>query len=65
MARPCENQVRRIAGVVVAVGALLGFLWTPWAFIIPAFAGLNLLQSSFTGLCPAEWLLPACGTASN
>ena len=32
----------------------------PWLVGIAAFAGLNLLQSSFTGVCPAERLLPGC-----
>ena len=51
MTRQCEQRVRRLAGVV-----------SPWFLAIAAFAGLNLLQSSFTGICPAEWFMPGCET---
>jgi len=28
-------------------------LHSPWWLLLPAFAGLNLIQASFTGFCPA------------
>jgi hypothetical protein len=49
-----ERPVRRLAGTLVLVGLVLGLLVNPWFFVIVGFVGLNLLQSSFTGFCPAE-----------
>ncbi|WP_255568379.1 DUF2892 domain-containing protein [Salinarchaeum sp. IM2453] len=56
----CESQVRLMAGIVVTAGLILGIFWNQWALVVPAFAGLNLFQSSITGVCPAEWFLPGC-----
>jgi hypothetical protein len=49
-----ERFVRRLAGAVVLVGFLLGWFVNEWFFLVDAFAGANLLQSSFTGFCPPE-----------
>lgn len=46
--------VRRLAGIVVLTGLLGGYFITEYMYLITAFAGLNLLQSSFTGICPPE-----------
>jgi hypothetical protein len=47
-----KNFVRMFAGIVITAGFLLGWFVNKWFFLIDAFAGLNLLQSSFTGFCP-------------
>ena len=49
-----RDFVRRLAGLVVLLGLGLGFFVSDWLYLITAFAGLNLLQSSFTGICPPE-----------
>lgn len=49
-----ERFVRRLAGTVVLVGFLLGWFVNEWFFLLDAFAGANLLQSSFSGFCPPE-----------
>ena len=46
--------IRRLAGTVIFTGFLLGWFINEWFYLIDAFAGLNLLQSSFTGFCPPE-----------
>jgi hypothetical protein len=56
----CHFQVRRLGGTVVLIGLVLGVLVNQWFLAISAFAGLNLLQSSFTDFCPAEYFLPGC-----
>lgn len=61
MANSCENRVRRLAGTVVLTGIGLGIAVNRWFFLLSVFAGANLLQSSFTGVCPAERLLSRCG----
>ena len=46
--------VRRLAGTIILTGFLLGWFVNEWFYLIDLFAGLNLLQSSFTGFCPPE-----------
>ena len=47
-----EPTLRVIAGVVVLASLGLGHLALPYWHLLTAFAGLNLLQSGFTGWCP-------------
>lgn len=47
-----EPTLRVIAGVVVLASLGLGYLVSPYWHLLTAFAGLNLLQSGFTGWCP-------------
>jgi hypothetical protein len=65
MSDTCHFQVRRLGGSVVLLGLLLGTFVDPWFLAISAFAGLNLVQSSFTDTCPAERFLPACGSEAD
>jgi hypothetical protein len=64
MAETCHFQVRRLGGTVVLFGVALGALVHPWFLVVAAFAGLNLVQSSFTDFCPAEYVLPGCGAGT-
>jgi len=48
-----DRAVLVFAGLVVLAGSLLASLHSPWWLLLPAFAGLNLIQSSFTSFCPA------------
>lgn len=56
-----ENGVRIMAGSMILLSVLLtqfvhpGFIW------LTVFVGLNLLQSAFTGICPAAFFLKKCG----
>jgi hypothetical protein len=61
MATKCESNVRRMAGIVVLAGLLGGWFITSWIYLLTAFAGVNLLQSSFTNICPAESILSRLG----
>ena len=56
-----DNVIRRFAGVFVILSVLLGWLVSPYFFLFTAFVGVNLLQSSFTGICPLEKILGAVG----
>lgn len=49
-----EKLVRIMAGTVTLTGLGLGFFVSPWGHLLTAFAGLNVLQSAFTGFCPPE-----------
>ena len=57
----CSNEthyiIRRVAGLVVLASLALGYWVSPWFFLVTAFTGLNLFQSSFTKWCPIEGIL--------
>ncbi|MGL4542022.1 MAG: YgaP family membrane protein [Polymorphobacter sp.] len=48
-----DRAVLLFAGFVVLLGIALSLLVHPWWLALSAFAGFNLIQSSFTGFCPA------------
>lgn len=54
MASQKERFVRAVAGTVVIIGFLLGWFVNDLFYLIHVFVGLNLLQSSVTGICPPE-----------
>ena len=56
-----EKLIRRFAGVFVLASLVLGWWVHPAWFAFTAFVGLNLLQSSFTNLCPLERILGRLG----
>jgi hypothetical protein len=39
----------------------LGYFVSPWWFLLTAFAGLNLMQASVTGFCPAAIVFKKLG----
>ena len=47
-----DRLVFRVAGVIVTVGTVLAYIHDPAWLALPAFAGLNMFQASFTGFCP-------------
>lgn len=49
-----ENAVRALAGSFVLASLALGYWVHPGFFVFTAFVGANLLQSAFTGICPAS-----------
>ena len=50
-----DEALRLLAGSVVLVSVLLGYLITPEWFLLTGFVGLNLIQSAFSKWCPAMW----------
>jgi hypothetical protein len=52
-----ELLIRRFAGVFVLFSIALGYWVHPAWLLFTAFVALNLLQSSFTNLCPLERML--------
>ena len=48
-----DRAVLAFAGMVVLVSVLLGWYFSPYWLLLTAFAGLNMVQSAFTGFCPA------------
>ena len=56
-----DNGVRVVAGTFVVVSLALGVWVNHNWFFFTAFVGLNLIQSAFTGFCPAAMLLKKLG----
>lgn len=58
----CDGVIiRRFAGAFVLLSLALGWFVHPAWFLFTAFVGANLLQSSFTKLCPLERILGRLG----
>jgi hypothetical protein len=53
------------AGLVVLVSLALARLEGPWWLLLTAFVGLNLIQASFTGFCPAAMIFKRLGVRTG
>lgn len=60
-----ERAVMAFAGTMVLLSLALTYFVSPWWMCLTAFVGLNLIQSSFTGFCPAAKILRALGVGRN
>ncbi len=56
-----ENGVRVMAGTMVLISVVLTWLHHQAWLLLGAFVGINLIQSAFTGFCPACIILKRCG----
>lgn len=56
-----DAAVLRFAGVMVLLSVVLTAYVSPLFVWFTVFIGLNLLQSSFTGVCPAAMVFRALG----
>mmetsp|Transcript_11094 Transcript_11094/g.68287 ORF Transcript_11094/g.68287 Transcript_11094/m.68287 type:complete len:89 (+) Transcript_11094:59-325(+) len=56
-----DDLVRLMAGTVVIVTAVLGWVVTNYVLIGTLFVGANLAQSAVTGICPPTMLLRKLG----
>ncbi|MCG6200114.1 YgaP family membrane protein [Psychromonas antarctica] len=59
-----ENGVRAMAGLMILLSVFLTQFVHPTFIWLTLFVGANLLQSAFTGICPAVFLLKKCGCKS-
>ncbi len=60
-----DRAVVSLAGTIILVSVLLGVLVSSWWLLLTALVGLNLLQSSFTGFCPAAVIFRRLGVSSG
>ena len=56
-----DKAVLAFAGLVVLLGLALGYMVSPYWYLLTAFAGLNMIQASFTGFCPAAIIFKKLG----
>lgn len=56
-----DRAVIGFAGLMVLLSLALAHFVSPWWLLLTGFVGLNLLQSAFTGFCPAAMMLRKAG----
>lgn len=60
-----DRAVFAFAGVMILLSVLLTQVVSPWFFLFTVFIGANLLQSAFTGFCPAAMIFRKLGVRSG
>jgi hypothetical protein len=56
-----ENAIRILAGTMVLLSLTLAHFVNPHFLWLAVFVGVNLIQSAFTGFCPAELIFRKLG----
>lgn len=60
-----DRAVLLMAGTMTLLSVLLAVTVSTWWLLLTAFVGLNLLQSSLTGFCPAALVFRRLGLPSG
>ena len=60
-----DRAVMAFAGVIILASVLLAIYVSPYWLALTGFVGLNLLQASFTGFCPAAMIFSKLGLRSG
>ena len=60
-----DRAVMMFAGFMVLLSLALGVYVSPWWYLLNAFVGLNLMQASVTGFCPAAIALRKFGVKAG
>ena len=60
-----DRVILMFAGFMVLVSVALGVYISPYWHLLTVFVGLNLIQSSFTGFCPADMIFKKLGVKSG
>ena len=56
-----SNAIQVFAGIMILVSLLLSYFVSPLFVWLTVFIGFNLIQSAFTGFCPAAMVLKKLG----
>ena len=56
-----DNGVRIVAGCLLLLSLILTTWVHPGFVLLSVFVGVNLIQSAFTGFCPAAMILKRIG----
>ncbi len=60
-----DRAIFAFAGIMILASVALVYFVSPWWLLLTTFVGLNLLQSSITGFCPAASLFRKLGLSSG
>lgn len=58
-----DRALLAFAGSMILLSVALTWFVSSWWLLLTAFVGVNLLQSAFTGFCPAAIVLRKLGVA--
>jgi len=58
-----DRAVLAFAGTMILISLLLSVYFSPYWLWFTAFIGFNMLQSAFTGFCPAAIVFRKMGAA--
>ena len=56
-----DKAVLVFAGFMILLSLALTYYVNPWWVLLTIFVGVNLIQSAFTGLCPAAMVFKLLG----
>lgn len=60
-----DRAVLAFAGVMILLSVALAHFFSPWWLLFTVFIGLNMLQASVTGFCPAAMIFGRLGVKSG
>ena len=60
-----DRMVMAFAGLVILASLALTQFYSPYWLLLTAFVGLNLIQASFTGFCPAALMFKRLGVKAG
>lgn len=60
-----DRAVMMFAGIMILVSVALGQFVSPYWFLFTVFIGLNLMQASVTGFCPAAMIFRKLGVKAG
>jgi hypothetical protein len=63
--RKLEGAIQILAGSLILISLALAHWVSSLWLLLAAFVGLNLVQSDFTGFCPAETIFRRLGVGRS
>lgn len=60
-----DKAVLAFAGFIVLVSGVLAHFVSAWWLLLTLFAGINMIQASVTGFCPAAIIFRKLGCRSG
>ena len=60
-----DRAIFAFAGIMILISVALAYYVSPWWLLLTTFVGANLLQSAFTGFCPAAMIFRKLGLKSG
>lgn len=60
-----DRAVMMFAGFMVLLSLVLGLYVSPYWYLLTAFVGLNMIQASMTGFCPAAIVFRKLGVKAG
>ncbi|MEF2073953.1 YgaP family membrane protein [Consotaella aegiceratis] len=56
-----DRAVLALAGTITLLSLALGYVLSPYWYLLTVFVGANQIQAAFTGFCPAALIFKKLG----